>query len=68
MGTISGKDPQQTTHCLYSISCEYGRSCDGKTGRPMAVLPHQHKHNLRVDLLEKYKLEQNVYEEGNLVG
>jgi hypothetical protein len=45
------RDPQQTARCVYSILCECGRSYIGETGRPLAVLLREHKHNLKEGLL-----------------
>jgi hypothetical protein len=59
------RDPQQTAHCIYSISCECGRCYIGETGRPLAVRIREHKHNLNEGLLDKSKLAQHAYEEGH---
>jgi predicted GIY-YIG superfamily endonuclease len=60
-------DSQQMAQCTYSISCECGRSYIGKTGRPLAVQLHKHKHDLKEGHLEKSKLVQHAYEEGHRV-
>jgi hypothetical protein len=40
------RDPQQKAQCIYRIPCECGRSYIGETGRPLAVLLGEHRHNL----------------------
>jgi hypothetical protein len=62
--TTPERDPKQTAHCVYTISCECGRSYSGKTCRPLTVRLCKHRHNLREGLLEKSKLAQHAYEEG----
>jgi hypothetical protein len=66
--TRSKTDPQQMAQCLCSIPCECGRSCVSKTGRPLAMWLHEHRHSLREGLIEKSKLAQHAYEEGHRVG
>jgi hypothetical protein len=68
MKTRPERDPQQTAQCIYSIPCECGRRYIGETDRPLAVRPREHRHNLQQGLLEKSKLSQHAYEEGNRVG
>jgi hypothetical protein len=53
--------------CIYSIPYECGRSYIGETGRPLAVQLHEHRYNLKEGLLEKSKLAQHAYEEGQRV-
>jgi hypothetical protein len=62
------RDQQQMIQCVYSIPCVCGRSYIGETGRLLAVQLHEHKHNLKEGLLEKSKLSQHAYEEGQRVG
>jgi hypothetical protein len=62
-GTRPLRDMQQTAQCVYSIPCECGRSYIGETGRPLAVVLREHRHNLKYGLLEKSKLAQRAYEE-----
>jgi hypothetical protein len=52
MKTRPEKDPRQTAQCVYSISCESGRSCVGETHRPLAVQLREQRH-IKKDLLEK---------------
>jgi hypothetical protein len=61
-------NPQQTSQCVSSIPCEYGRSYVGGTGRPLAVHLCEHRHSLKEDLLEKSNLAHHAYEEGHRVG
>jgi hypothetical protein len=68
MKTRLERDPLQTAQCIHSIPCECGRSYIGETGRPLAVRPREHRHNLQQGLLEKSKLAQHAYEEGHTVG
>jgi hypothetical protein len=68
MRTRPEGDPQQTAQCVYSISCECGRTYNGETGRPLAVRLRECRHNLIGGLLEKSKLAQHAYEEGYRVG
>jgi hypothetical protein len=63
MRTRPERDPQQMAHCVQSIPCEFG-----ETGRPLAVLLREHRHNLREDLTEKSNLVQHACEEGRRVG
>jgi hypothetical protein len=56
MKTRPEREPQQMTQCIYSIFCECGRRYIGKTGRPLAVLLHKHRHDLKEGHLEKSKL------------
>jgi hypothetical protein len=56
------------THCIYSIPCKCGRSFVGETGRTLAVCFREHRHSLRVGLLEKQKLAHHACEEGHRVG
>jgi hypothetical protein len=37
-------------------------------GRPLAMQFHEHRYNLKEDLLEKSKLAEDAYEEGHRVG
>jgi hypothetical protein len=62
MKTRTERDLQQTAQCIYSIPCEYGRSCIGETGRPLAARLHEHSHDHKQCLLEKSKLAQHAYE------
>jgi predicted GIY-YIG superfamily endonuclease len=64
MKTRTERGPQQTAQCLYSITCEYGRSYIGETGRTLPMRLHEHRHNLQQRLLKKSKLAQHAYEEG----
>jgi hypothetical protein len=50
-------DQQQMAQCVHSISLECGRSYIGKTGRPLAVQLHKHRHDLKEGRLEK----SNIY-------
>jgi hypothetical protein len=52
MKTRLERDPQQMAHCIYSISCECGRSYIGKTGRPLAVQLHEPRCNLKEHVLK----------------
>jgi hypothetical protein len=61
------KYSQKTTHCVYSTPCECWRGYVTGTGRPLAVRLREHKHNLKMVLLEKSKLAKNAYEEGHRV-
>jgi hypothetical protein len=56
---------QQVAECVYSIPCECGRSYTGETGRPQAVQLREHRHNLKVGLLQRPELAQHTYEEGH---
>jgi hypothetical protein len=56
METRPKTDPQQTTECVYTILFECGRSYADKTGRYLALLLCEHRHNLKEGLLEKSKL------------
>jgi hypothetical protein len=47
----SERDPQHTAQCIYSFSCECGRSYFGETGRPLAMRLREHKYNLQQGLL-----------------
>jgi hypothetical protein len=60
-------DPRKIANCIYSIPCECGRSYIGETGRSLAVRIHEHRHNLKLGLLEKSKLAQHAYEEDHRV-
>jgi hypothetical protein len=60
-------DLQQMERCICSIPCECDRSCFDKTGRPLAMLLHEHGHSLKEGLQEKSKLAQHAYEEGRRV-
>jgi hypothetical protein len=68
MKTRPERDSQQTVQCVYSIPCECGRSYTGETGRPLAVLLREHRHNLIEGLLDKSELAQLSYEDGDRVG
>jgi predicted GIY-YIG superfamily endonuclease len=68
MKTRPEGSPLQTAQCIYSIPCECGRSYIGETGRSLAVRLREHRHNLKEGLLEKSKLAQQAYEEGQNVG
>jgi hypothetical protein len=67
MGSRPERHPQQTAQCVYSIAYECGRSCIRETVRPLAVRPHEHRHNFKDSLLEKSKLARHVDEEGHRV-
>jgi hypothetical protein len=67
MKTRPEKDPQQMAQYVCIIPCECGRSYIGETGRPLAVQLHEHRHILKEGLLEKSKLAQHAYEEGDRV-
>jgi hypothetical protein len=54
--------------CICCIPCECGISYIGETGRPLAVRLREYRHNLEQSLLEKSKLAQHAYEEGNRLG
>jgi hypothetical protein len=56
---------QQMAKCIYSISCECGRSYNGETDRPLAMQFCGHRHNLKEGLQEKFKLAQHAYKEGH---
>jgi hypothetical protein len=45
-----------------------GRNYIGKTGRPLEVQLHEHRHNLKQGLLEKSELAKHAYKEGHKVG
>jgi hypothetical protein len=68
MKTMPERDPLQTAQCIYSSPCECGRSYIGETVRPPAVRLGEHTHNLQQGLLEKSKLAQQAYEEGQNIG
>jgi hypothetical protein len=68
MKTRLETDPRQTAQCVYSISCKYGRSYIGETGRPLAVRLRECRHSLKESHLEKSKLAEYAYEEGHSVG
>jgi hypothetical protein len=68
MKTRPERDAQQTAQCVYSIPCECGRSYIDETGRPLAVLLRESRHNHQQGLLEKSRLAQHAYEEGHRVG
>jgi hypothetical protein len=68
MKTRPERDPQQTAPCIFSSPCECGRSYIVETDRPLAVRLHEHRHHLQQGLLEKSKLAQHAYEEGQSVG
>jgi hypothetical protein len=53
--------------CVFSISCECGRSYIGETGRPLVIWLHKQSHNLKEGLLEKSKLAKHAYKEGRRV-
>jgi hypothetical protein len=53
MKTRPERNPQQKAQCVYSVSCECGRSYIGETGRPLAVKLHEYRDNLKERLLEK---------------
>jgi hypothetical protein len=55
----------QTAEEKNLLDCECGRRYIGETGTPIAVQLREHRRNL---LLEKSKLAQHAYEEGNRVG
>jgi hypothetical protein len=61
------RDLHQTAQWSYSVPLECGRSDIGKTGRPLAVWLHEHRHSLKEGLLKKSKLAQHTYEEGHRV-
>jgi hypothetical protein len=65
MKTRPERYPQQTAQCVCSIPCEFGRSYNGETGRPLATRFYEHRHNLKEGLVEKSKLGQHVCEEGS---
>jgi hypothetical protein len=67
MKTRPERDLQQTAQCINNIPCECGRSYIGETGRPLALRLREHRHNLKEGLLEKSKLAQHAYEEGDRV-
>jgi predicted GIY-YIG superfamily endonuclease len=67
MKTRLERDLQQMPQCVYSIPCECGSNYTGKTGRQLAVWLRDHKHNLKEGLLQKSKLAQYAYEEGQRV-
>jgi hypothetical protein len=68
MKTRLERDLQQMAKCIYSIPCECGRSYIVETDRSLAMWLHEHRHNLKEDLLAKSKLAQHAYEEGHRVG
>jgi hypothetical protein len=49
---------------VYNIACDCGRCYIGETSRLLEVLIKEHKYKLKQDLLEKSKLAQHAYEEG----
>jgi hypothetical protein len=67
MRTSPERDPYQMAQCVYSIPCERGRSYIGETGRPLAVQLPEHRHNLKEDLLENFKLDQHAYKVGHMI-
>jgi hypothetical protein len=62
------RDAQQTKQRVYSIPCDCGRCYIRETGRPLEVRIEEHKHNLTQGLLEKSKLAQHAYEDGQKLG
>jgi hypothetical protein len=68
MKTRAKRDPKQIPHCIHSISCECRRNLVGETDRPLAVHLHEHRHNLKLGVLEKSKVAQHAYMEGHRVG
>jgi hypothetical protein len=56
---------EEILFCMKVSPCECGRSYIGETGRSLAVLLREHRHNLKQGLLEKQKLSQHAYEEGH---
>jgi hypothetical protein len=68
MKTRPERDPQQTTQCVYSTTCECGRSYISETRRPLALRLREHRHNQKQGLLEKSRLTKHAYEEGRKVG
>jgi hypothetical protein len=67
MKTGPVRDTQQTKQCVYSIPCDCGRCYISETSRPLEVHIKEHKYNLTQGLLEKSKLAQHAYEEGNKI-
>jgi hypothetical protein len=49
------KTRPETAQCVYSISCECGRSYIGQAGGPLAVRLGEKRHNLKDGLPEKSK-------------
>jgi hypothetical protein len=74
-GTLLGVNLQEPdlkevpimAHCVHTFPSEYGRSCFGETGRPLAVRLCEHKRDLREGLLEIPKLAPRAYEQGHRV-
>jgi hypothetical protein len=54
--------------CIYSIPCECDTNYIGETGRHLVVWLHEHRHNLKEDLLAKSKLAQHAFGKGHGVG
>jgi hypothetical protein len=67
MKTRMERDMQQRAWCIYSIPCERCISYVGEISRYLAVGLCEHRHNLKEDLLEKSKLAQHAYDEGQWV-
>jgi predicted GIY-YIG superfamily endonuclease len=65
---MSEKRAEKSSACVYSISCERGRSYIGETGRHSAVRSREHRYSIKEDIVEKSKLAQYAYEEGHRVG
>jgi predicted GIY-YIG superfamily endonuclease len=53
--------------CVYNIPCDCGRCYIGKITRPLEVRSKEHKYNLTQGLIEKPKLAQHAYEEGQKI-
>jgi hypothetical protein len=53
--------------CVYSIPCDCGRCYICETSRPLKVCIKEHKCNLTQGLLERSKLAEHAYEEGQKI-
>jgi hypothetical protein len=67
METRQEKEIRNWRWCVCRITCESGRSTIGETGRSLAVLLREDRHNLKEGLKEKSKWAQYAYEEGHSV-
>jgi hypothetical protein len=67
MRTRPEGNPQQMAQCICNIPCECDRSYIGETDTQLAIRLREHGHTLKEGLLEKSKLAQHAYEDGQRV-
>jgi hypothetical protein len=67
MKTGPVRDVQQMKQCVYSILSERGRCYIGETSRPLEVRVKEPKYNPTQGMLEKSKLAQHAYKEGQKI-